>query len=59
MRLKVFRIIKALTQLVGAGAGIYAMWLGADPLLAFALTAIIISGPESLEYLISESGAEE
>ena len=51
MTLKTFKTIKALTQLVGAGAGIYAMSLDAPPLAAFALIAIIISGPEALEYL--------
>jgi hypothetical protein len=55
MTLKSFKVLKATTQLVGAAAGIYAMQLGAPPLAAFALVAIIISGPESLEYLINES----
>ena len=54
MTLKTFKTIKALTQLVGAGAGIYAMSLDAPPLAAFALIAIIISGPEVLEYLIND-----
>jgi len=54
MTLKTFKTIKALTQLVGAGAGIYAMSLDAPPLAAFALIAIIISGPEALEYLIND-----
>ena len=57
MTLKTFKTIKAATQLVGAAAGVYAMYLGADPLLAFGLTAIIISGPETLEYVINESGS--
>jgi len=56
MTLKLFKIIKALTQLVGAAAGIYAMHQGADPLTAFALVAFIISGPEALEYMINETG---
>lgn len=54
MTIRVFKIIKATTQLVGAGAGIYAMHLGAPPLAAFALVAVIISGPEALEYIINE-----
>ena len=57
MSLRIFKIIKSFTQLVGAAAGIYAMSLGAPPLATFALTAIIISGPEALEYLINQSEA--
>lgn len=56
MTLRVFKTVKAMTQLVGAAAGVYAMALGADPLTAFALIAFIVSGPEALEYLINESG---
>jgi hypothetical protein len=55
MTLKAFKTIKALTQLVGAGAGIWAMELGAPPLASLALVAIMVSGPEALEYLINES----
>jgi hypothetical protein len=54
MTLRTFKTIKALTQLVGAAAGIYAMSLGAPPLATFALTAVIISGPEALEYIINQ-----
>jgi len=39
--------------MVGAASGIYAMSLGADPLTAFALIALIISGPEAFEYVIT------
>jgi len=56
MTLRLFKVIKGLAQLTGAGAGIYAMSLGADPMTTFALVAIIISGPEALEYLIENSG---
>lgn len=59
MTLWVFKILKGATQLIGAAAGVYAMYLGADPLLAFGLMAIIITGPESLEYLINESGTRD
>jgi|GEM_PF-1985160 len=54
MTLKTFKTIKATAQLVGAGAGVYAMSLGAPPLATFALMAIIISGPEAIEYLIND-----
>ena len=53
--LKTFRTIKAATQLVGAASGVYAMSLGADPLSTFALMALIITGPEGMEYLINQS----
>jgi len=57
MTLKTYKLIKAVTQLVGAGAGIYAMHLGAAPLATFAMMAVIISGPEALEYLINDAEA--
>jgi hypothetical protein len=57
--LKTFKTIKAAAQLAGAAAGIYAMHLGADPMTSFALVAIILSGPEALEYLINESGPSD
>jgi hypothetical protein len=53
MSLRTYKLIKAITQLVGAGAGIYAMSLGADPLTAFALVAFIVSGPEALDFMLS------
>jgi len=55
MTLKTFKTVKAVTQLVGAGAGVYAMSLGAPPLATFAIMALIISGPEGMEYLINQS----
>jgi len=50
---KLYKVIKSFTQMVGAASGIYAMSLGADPLTAFALIALIISGPEAFEYVIT------
>lgn len=55
MSLKTFKFVKAVTQLVGAGAGIYAMSLGAPPLATFVIMALIITGPEGMEYLIDQS----
>lgn len=52
MSLKTFKLIKASTQFLGAAAGIYAMQLGADPLLALAMTTGMVLGPEWLEQLI-------
>jgi len=54
MSVKTFKTIKALVQLVGASAGIYAMQLGAPPLAALALTTIMVTGPEGLEYVINQ-----
>lgn len=59
MSIKLFKTIKALTQLVGAAAGVFAMHLGADPMSAFALIAFIISGPEALEYIINANNPQE
>lgn len=53
---KTFKTLKAATQLVGTAAGVYAMSLGADPLSTFALMALVITGPEGMEYLINQSG---
>jgi hypothetical protein len=52
MSLRTYKIIKALTQLIGAAAGIFAMSKGAPPLAAFTMITAIIAGPETLEYLI-------
>ena len=49
MSLRIFKIVKSFTQLIGAASGIYAMHLGADPLTTFALVAFIVSGPEESE----------
>ncbi|WP_323190471.1 hypothetical protein [Halostella sp. PRR32] len=54
MTLKAFKTIKALTQLAGAAAGVYAMELGAPPLASLTLITVMVSGPEVLEYLINE-----
>lgn len=58
MTLKTFKTIKAATQLIGSAAGVYAMYLGGDPVLVFGMLVIIISGPESLEYFINQSGSD-
>jgi len=57
MTLKTFKLIKALTQLVGAAAGVYAMSEGAPPFATFVIIATVVSGPEVLEYFIeAQSG---
>lgn len=53
MSVKTFKIIKAITQLVGILGGIYAMHLGADPLASFGLIAFVWGGPEALDYVLS------
>lgn len=57
--LQAYKVIKNLTQLAGAGAGIYAMSLGADPLMTFALIAFVISGPEAIEYALTHDPGGE
>lgn len=52
MSFRTFKIIKAVTQLVGVIAGVYAMTLGADPMTALALIAMIYAGPEAAEVLL-------
>lgn len=52
MTFRSFKIVKALTQLAGVGAAVYAMMLGAEPMAALTLATIMVSGPEALEILI-------
>lgn len=54
MSFRTYKLVKAVTQLLGAAAGVYAMSLGAPPLVSFALIATIISGPELIEVLIAQ-----
>ena len=54
MSVKTFKLIKALTQLLGAGIGFYAMTQGADPLITYSLVAFVIGGPEAIDYLLSQ-----
>ena len=56
MSFRTFKVIKAVTQLVGVIAGVYAMTLGADPMTALALIAMIYAGPEAAEVLLVHGG---
>lgn len=56
MSLKTFKTIKALTQLIGAGAGAYAMSKGAPPGFMMVCITAVVSGPEILEYLLEQEG---
>jgi len=56
MSFRTFKIIKALTQLIGMVAGLYAMVLGADPLAAFGIMAFIWGGPEFIEHVLESGG---
>lgn len=57
MSFRTFKVIKALTQLVGVVAGVYAMSLGADPLTSLAIIGLIYAGPEAAEVVLMQ-GAE-
>lgn len=59
MSFRVFKTIKAITQLVGVLAGIFAIQQGADPELAFALIAVIWAGPEAFEHYVSTQGEDD
>lgn len=56
MSLKTFKTLKATTQLIGTGAGIYAISQGAPPFATYILIATIVSGPEVLEYFLEQQG---
>ena len=53
---RTYKVIKALTQLVGSSAVVYGMTLGADPGFAILLLTVIISGPEAFEAILTEGG---
>lgn len=55
MSVRTFKLIKAVTQLIGVGAGVYAMTLGADPTTALVIIAFIYAGPEVAEHVLVES----
>lgn len=52
MTLRTFKVVKAITQLAGVAAGVYAMSLGAPPLATFAMVTAIIGGPEAIELYL-------
>lgn len=59
MSFRTFKVLKATVQLVGMVAGIYAMYLGADPLAAFAIMAFIWGGPEAIEIALETGDPTE
>lgn len=56
MSFRTFKIIKALAQLAGVCASIYAMSLGAPPLASLVMATIILTGAEGIEVLIENQG---
>lgn len=59
MTLKLFKTVKALSQLVAVAAAIYAMYLGAPPFLTFLGAVLLVAGPEGLEYYLAQAGGAE
>jgi hypothetical protein len=56
--LKVYKSIKAATQLVAVSAGFYAMTTGTDPGLVYPLMVAVLVGPEALEYAWANGSAK-
>jgi len=56
MTFRTFKLVKAIVQLAGVGAAVYAMMLEAPPLAALAMATIMVSGPEVLEILVEGQG---
>lgn len=52
-----FKQIKALTQFVGMVVGGYGMYLGADPLLMFAMMTVMYAGPEGVQAYLESAGS--
>lgn len=50
--LEAYKVIKNVGQLAGAIGVTFAIQQGADPLTSAFLIAVIISGPEALEYVL-------
>lgn len=48
--LKVYKIVKSIVVGAGVSACGYGMYLGGDPVILGALIAMMITGPEALEY---------
>jgi hypothetical protein len=57
--LRLYKSIKALTQLTAVGAGIFALHQGAPPLTTFAIIGIIVSGQEVMEFFWANSAAKD
>lgn len=57
--LRVYKTVKALTQLLAVGAGIFSIHQGADPMTVFALIAAIVTGPEAMEYIWANGSAKD
>lgn len=55
MTVRTYKTIKAVTQLLAVAAGFYAMSLGAPAFATFALVALIVSGPEAFEAILSNT----
>lgn len=53
--LRVYKTIKAMTQLASVATGFYAIAQGADPTTTFALVAAVLVGPEAAETIIASS----
>lgn len=51
--LETYKIVKNTVQLAGAIGVTFAIHQGADPLTSAFLIAVIVSGPEVLEYVIA------
>jgi hypothetical protein len=56
--LKVYKSLKAATQLIAVSAGFYAMAIGTDPGLVYPLMVAVLIGPEALEYTWANGSAE-
>lgn len=50
---RVYRTIKALTQLLAVAAGIFAITEGADATTTFLVIGTIVVGPEAIETVIT------
>jgi len=55
---RTYKIIKAMTQLVGTALAFYAISEGADPLTVFLGVTFIIGGPEAFEYIVTHDNTD-
>jgi len=59
MSLRLYKSLKMAVLLAAAAAAVVAINNGADPLTIYSLLALILAGPEAVETLIANGGADD
>jgi len=59
MSLRLYKTIKATSNLAAIAVALYALDLGADPTVVFVIVGAILVGPEVLEYEWANGSAKD